>query len=142
MIDYNNRQVNQKKNKIQAWLDLNQRQSESESDTLSSELHAYSAKINFSNIPNLKELNKELFYCSGWYKDKEIFIRLISNYNYKDIDILKAARLYVKYSHKIKKQRKLLDHYFNYLLNRMGFKNKNELFQKTLTIYNKQHNNH
>ena len=135
MINYNNKQVNQKANQMQAWLDLNQRQSESESDTLSPELHAHGKKIDLSSILNLKEMNKEFFYCSGWYKDKEIFSRLIYSTSYKDNDILKAARLYVKYSHKIKKQRKLLDNYFKVLLSRMGFNNKYELFQETLKIY-------
>ena len=138
MINYNNKQVNQNKNKIQAWLDLNQRQSESESDTLSPELHAYNTKINLSAKPNLKEINKEFYYCSGWYKDKEIFKELIFYTDYKDKDILKAARLYVKYSHKMNKQRQLLDDYFKYLLSRMGFKNKLELFKQTFKIYNKK----
>ena len=112
---------------------MNQRPSESESDTLSTELHAHNT---LNKMPvNLKKLNQQLYYHPPWQEDKPIFLAFLQKSSFSNQDIILFARLYVKYSHLHCSKSNELANYFSYILKKMQINDSNNLFSKTHNIY-------
>ena len=116
---------------------MNQRPSEPESDTLSTELHAFSLQryMNKTSYINIHLLDQELYYNPPWYHDRAIFIELLNKSYLTDNDILKLARIYIKYYHIHNRKTNELNRYFTYMLNRKNISNRINLFKKTKKIY-------
>lgn len=87
-----------------------------------------------NNYINIYKLRKELYYHPPWYKDQEIFLKLLKKSTFTDEDIIDFGRIYVRYNHL--KNLKELRKYLNYILEKMEIDNPNSLFKKTKQIYN------
>lgn len=84
---------------------------------------------------NTYQLNQELYYNPAWYRDRETFMSLLNKSSLTENDILKLARLYVKYDHTHNRKTNELNRYFLYMFNKLNIYSSRQFFEKTKKIY-------
>lgn len=83
---------------------------------------------------NIQELHKELHYHPAWYKDQDIFLKILRKQTMNDKDVLEFARIYVKYNHLNKLSE--LQAYFEFILTKISINDVKKLMDYTQKLYN------
>ena len=81
-----------------------------------------------------------MYYHPGWHRDQKFFLKLLKQKQINDQDIIKLARLYIKYNNIHSCSKKELNQYFVLIFQKISVANYKELYSKTQKIYHNKSN--